>query len=57
MFKNKNLGVIKAKREVLSPELTAQLDGLYVMLADRYGQDDADSIMHPFLTARNQSRH
>ena len=57
MFVNNYLKRKSSKRDVFSPEVKAQLDGLYVMLEERYGEAFAASIMEPYITFQNQSRH
>jgi len=57
MIKNRHLNKNQAKREILSPEVKEQLDGLYVMLEERYGQGFADSIMKPYMALRDKRRH
>ena len=57
MFDNNNLTKKKTQKEILSSEIKEQLDGLYLMLEERYGQGFADSIMKPYMALRDKSRH
>ena len=57
MYKNRHLTNKSAKKEILSQEVKEQLDGLYVMLEERYGQGFADSIMKPYTSWHDKKRH
>jgi len=57
MFIIKYLAKKKTKKEILSPDVKEQLDGLHVMLEERYGQGFADSIMKPYMAIRDKDRH